>query len=94
MFLKNMFFISFVLVFTLLFSKILISMSEKLTELEEKFSFLDHTIEELNNVVFRQMKKIDELEEMIKYLSSQIEQLKDKSEGGMQVIDDKPPPHY
>ncbi|HAO90281.1 MAG TPA: hypothetical protein DCQ61_02500, partial [Gammaproteobacteria bacterium] len=41
-------------------------MSEKLIELEEKFAFLDHTIEELNKVVFRQMQKIDELEEMIK----------------------------
>jgi len=69
-------------------------MSEKLIELEEKIAYLDHTVEELNNVVFRQMQKTDELEEMIKHLSTQIEQLKDKSEGGAQAVDDKPPPHY
>ena len=69
-------------------------MSEKLIELEEKIAYLDHTTEELNNVVFRQMQKINELEEMIKHLSTQIEQLKDKSEGSMQAADDKPPPHY
>jgi uncharacterized coiled-coil protein SlyX len=68
-------------------------MSEKLTELEEKFSFLDHTIEELNNVVFRQMQKIDELEEMIKHLSEKIDQIKDNSESGAQITNDRPP-HY
>lgn len=68
-------------------------MDKKLIDLEEKFSFLDHTIEELNNVVFRQMQKIDELEEIVKHLSSQIEQLKDNPEGGVQVVDARPP-HY
>jgi len=68
-------------------------MSEKLTELEEKFSFLDHTIEELNNVVFRQMQKIDELEVMIKHLSEKIDQIKDNSESGAQITNDRPP-HY
>jgi len=68
-------------------------MSGKLIELEEKIAYLDHTIEELNKVVFRQMQKIDELEEMIKHLSTQIEQLKDDSEGGVQVTNDRPP-HY
>ena len=68
-------------------------MSEKLIELEEKITYLDHTIEELNKVVFRQMQKIDELEEMIKHLSTQIEQLKDDSKGGTQVVNDRPP-HY
>ena len=68
-------------------------MSEKLIELEEKITYLDHTIEELNKVVFRQTQKIDELEEMIKHLSTQIEQLKDDLEGGAQVTNDHPP-HY
>ena len=68
-------------------------MDKKLIELEEKFAFLDHTIEELNNVVFRQTQRIDELEEMIKHLSAQIEQLKDTPEGGRQVADERPP-HY
>ena len=68
-------------------------MSEKLIELEEKISYLDHTIEELNKVVFRQMQKIDELEEMIKHLSEKIDQIKDNSESGAQITNDRPP-HY
>ena len=68
-------------------------MSEKLIELEEKIAYLDHTIEELNKVVFRQMQKIDELEEMIKHLSEIMDQIKDNSESGAQIINDRPP-HY
>ncbi len=67
-------------------------MDKKIIELEEKFAHLDHTIEKLNNIVFRQAQKNDELEEMIKLLSSQIEQLKDKSQGG--EITNERPPHY
>jgi SlyX protein len=68
-------------------------MSEKLIELEEKITYLDHTIEELNKVVFRQMQKIDELEEMIKHLSEKMDQIKDNSESGAQITNDRPP-HY
>ena len=68
-------------------------MDKKLIDLEEKFAFLDHTIEELNNVVFRQTQKIDELEEMIKHLSTQIEQLKDNPEDSAKVANERPP-HY
>jgi len=69
-------------------------MEKKITELEEKFAFLDHTIEELNNVVFRQTQKIDELETMLKHLSSQIRQMNNqKDTGDSEVINDRPP-HY
>ena len=68
-------------------------MSEKLIELEEKITYLDHTIEELNKVVFRQMQKINELEEMIKHLSEKMDQIKDNSESGAQITNDRPP-HY
>jgi len=69
-------------------------MEKKITELEEKFAFLDHTIEELNNVIFRQTKKIDELEVMLKHLSSQIRQMNSqKDTGDSEVINDRPP-HY
>ena len=68
-------------------------MSEKLIELEEKNAYLDHTIDELNKVVFRQMQKIDELEEMIKHLSEKMDQIKDNSESGAQITNDRPP-HY
>ena len=39
------------------------------------------------------MQKIGELEVMLKHLSTQIEQLKDDSNGGTQVVNDRPP-HY
>jgi len=69
-------------------------MDKKVIELEEKLAHLDHTVEELNNVIFRQMQKIDELEEMLKHLSSQIRQMNDKQDGGGgEVINDRPP-HY
>ena len=69
-------------------------MEKKITELEEKFAFLDHTIEEINNVVFRQTQKIDELETMLKHLSSQIRQMNNqKDTGDSEVINDRPP-HY
>jgi len=69
-------------------------MEKKITELEEKFAFLDHTIEELNNVIFRQTQKIDELEAMLKHLSSQIRQMNSqKDTGDSEVINDRPP-HY
>jgi len=69
-------------------------MEKKITELEEKFAFLDHTIEELNNVIFRQTQKIDELEVMLKHLSSQIRQMNSqKDTGDSEVINDRPP-HY
>ena len=35
-------------------------MDKKLIDLEEKFAHLDHSIEALNNVIFRQTQKIDE----------------------------------
>jgi SlyX protein len=68
-------------------------MSEKLIELEEKIAYLDHTIDELNKVVFRQMQKIDELEEMIKHLSEIMDQIKDNSASGAQITNNRPP-HY
>ncbi|MEO1939923.1 SlyX family protein [Candidatus Thioglobus sp.] len=68
-------------------------MDNKITELEEKFSHLDHSVEELNDVIFRQTQKIDKLEAMIKHLSTQLEQLNDEQKGDTQVIDDRPP-HY
>jgi len=68
-------------------------MNKTLINLEQKIAFLDHTIEGLNNVVFRQMQRIDELEETMRHLLLEIEQLKDKSEGVMQMTDERPP-HY
>ena len=67
-------------------------MDNKIIELEEKFAHLDHLLDSLNNVVFRQAQKIDELEEMIKHLSAKIEQLKDNALEAKP--ENNPPPHY
>ncbi len=68
-------------------------MDKKLIDLEEKFAHLDHSIEALNNVIFRQTQKIDELEEMIKHLSTQLELLRDNTKGA-EVVSNERPPHY
>jgi len=68
-------------------------MDKKLIDLEEKFAHLDHSIEALNNVIFRQTQKIDELEEMIKHLSTQLELLRDNAKGA-EVVNNERPPHY
>ena len=67
-------------------------MDKKIIDLEEKFAHLDHLVESLNDVIFRQGQKIDELEEMIKHLSSKIEQLKDNTLDAKPA--NNPPPHY
>tara|TARA_B100001079_G_C16304059_1_gene466877 strand:- start:5 stop:214 length:210 start_codon:yes stop_codon:yes gene_type:complete len=69
-------------------------MKEKLIELEEKFAHLDHLVEDLNNVIFRQMQKIGELEEMIKHLSGQLKQINDKQGAETTQAIDERPPHY
>lgn len=68
-------------------------MDKKLIELEEKFSHLDNSVEQLNGVIFRQRQKIDELEEMIKHLSTQLELLRDDSKN-TEVVSNERPPHY
>ncbi len=66
---------------------------KKLVELEEKISYLQNMLDELNMVVFRQGEKIAKLNNQIKEtkekLINQSEQQSDQSE----VINDKPP-HY
>ncbi len=69
-------------------------MEQKIVELEEKFAHLDHAVEELNAVIFRQTQKISELEEMIKHLSLQIRQANDQQEDVNNVVSDERPPHY
>ncbi|MFP6776701.1 MAG: SlyX family protein [PS1 clade bacterium] len=69
-------------------------MKQSIIDLEEKFAHLENTIEELNDVVFRQSNKIDGLEKIVKSLSLQISQDNGKQEDiGGTVIDDRPP-HY
>ena len=65
----------------------------KLVELEEKISYLQNMLDDLNMVVFRQGEKIENLTSKIKETNEKlIHQPESKSEQS-EVIDDKPP-HY
>ena len=63
----------------------------KLVELEEKISYLQNMLDELNMVVFRQGEKIEKLNNQIKETNEKLinQSQSDKSE----VVVDKPP-HY
>ena len=61
----------------------------KLVELEEKISYLQNMLDELNMVVFRQGEKIEKLNSQVKQTN---EKLINQSESEIsQIIDDKPP---
>ena len=62
----------------------------KLVELEEKISYLQNILDELNMVVFRQGEKIEKLNNQIKRTN---EKLINQSESLSEELDDKPP-HY
>jgi SlyX protein len=65
----------------------------KLVDLEEKISYLQNMLDELNMVVFRQGEKIEKLNNKIKETNKKlINQSQSKSEQ-FEVADDKPP-HY
>ncbi len=69
-------------------------MNKKLIDLEEKLIFLEHTTEELNNVIFRQRRELDEYKVMLKHLSNKLKNLEDnQSNTSAEVVNEKPP-HY
>ena len=68
-------------------------MDQKIIELEEKLSFLDHTIDELNQVIFRQRQELDEFKDLLKHLSDKIKTLEESGIESTPVTDERPP-HY
>ena len=65
----------------------------KLVELEEKISYLQNMLDELNMVVFRQGEKIEKLSNQIKETNEKLINQSDSQPLQSEVIDDKPP-HY
>ena len=65
----------------------------KLVELEEKISYLQNMLDELNMVVFRQGEKIEKLSNQIKKTNEKLINHSDSQSVQSEVIDDKPP-HY
>ena len=65
----------------------------KLIELEEKISYLQNMLDELNMVIFRQGEKIEKLCSQIKETNEKIISQSESQPEQSVVLDDKPP-HY
>ena len=65
----------------------------KIIALEEKIAHIQHMLDDLNMVVFRQGETIENLNNQIKELKEKMESLKEP-QSGQEVINDDKPPHY
>ena len=65
-------------------------MKDRIVELEKKVAFIDHQLEELNEVIVHQSKIIDEHQSRLKSLSDQFH----SGESARKFEDEEPPPHY
>jgi SlyX protein len=65
----------------------------KIIALEEKIAHIQHMLDDLNMVVFRQGETIENLNNQIKELKEKLENFK-SPQSIQEVIDDDKPPHY
>ena len=65
----------------------------KIIALEEKIAHIQHMLDDLNMVVFRQGETIENLNNQIKELKEKMEVLK-SPQYSQEVINDDKPPHY
>ena len=65
----------------------------KIIALEEKIAHIQHMLEDLNMVVFRQGETIENLNNHIKELKEKLETFK-SPQSTQEVINDDKPPHY
>jgi len=65
----------------------------KIIALEEKIAHIQHMLDDLNMVVFRQGETIENLNNQIKELKEKLESLKEP-QSGQEAINDEKPPHY
>ena len=65
----------------------------KLVELEEKISYLQNMLDDLNMVIFRQGEKIEKLNNQIKQMNEKLLNQSEFQPEQSEIIDDKPP-HY
>ena len=65
----------------------------KIIALEEKIAHIQHMLDDLNMVVFRQGETIENLNNQIKELKEKMEDLK-SPQSSQEVINDDKPPHY
>jgi SlyX protein len=67
-------------------------MKERLTELEVRFMQQEHTIQELNEAVYRQEQAIMKLEREFALLNNQLRVIASSLQGG--TDEEERPPHY
>ena len=65
----------------------------KIIALEEKIAHIQHMLDDLNMVVFRQGETIENLNNQIKELKEKMAVLK-SPQSSQEVINDDKPPHY
>jgi SlyX protein len=71
-----------------------IELMSRMTELEEKFSFQEDTLQQLNDVVALQGRQITELAAQLKSCKEQLDGLRERDRsGGIETVDERPP-HY
>lgn len=64
---------------------------ERLTELETRVAFQEHTINELSDEIYRQQKQITHLEQLCKLMLQKLQDVSAELPG--KPVDEKPP-HY
>ena len=65
---------------------------KRINELETKIAYQEHTIQELNDVIYEQQQQIDRIEIMCKHLMDRIQTLSDS--GTNEQPGNDRPPHY
>ena len=65
----------------------------KIIALEEKIAHIQHMLDDLNMVVFRQGETIENLNNHIKELKEKLENLKNP-QSSQELINDDKPPHF
>ncbi len=65
---------------------------KRITELETKLAYQEHTIQELNDEIYRQQQQIDKVEIICKHLMDRLQTLSDT--GSSEQPANERPPHY
>ena len=76
-----------------LFKSLSFMADNKIIALEEKIAHIQHMLDDLNMVVFRQGETIENLNNQIKELKEKMAILKNP-QSSQEVINDDKPPHY
>jgi SlyX protein len=70
------------------------TLEPRLTRLEEKSSYAEDLLDELNRLVYRQQQQLDQLTREVVQLRQQLAQASDASNGAPRNLRDELPPHY